>query len=291
MMKTTKVGAGLLLLGLLAASCNGGKINSLTSERDSIAYENQRLNEFLDIVAFSMDSINEQEKHIYLDKEGKPLSNKEQIRNNLKLFKYTLDEQRKRIEELEQELQKSDNERSQKLRSVIASLQAQLDEKDAMIAELQSELDQKNADISTLRNRVDNLTSNVTALSDQVDQLNEINQEKEADLQAANEKVSDMSIGYVIVGTKSQLSSAGVLKGGFLKKKKVDLNDASNGNFNRIDIRSCNKIDIPGKNAKVLSSQPKSSYVIEEGHESSVLRITNSSQFWEGSRYLIVQYK
>lgn len=290
-MKTTKVGAGLLLLGLLAASCNGGKINSLTSERDSIAYENQRLNEFLDIVAFSMDSINEQEKHIYLDKEGKPLSNKEQIRNNLKLFKYTLDEQRKRIEELEQELQKSDNERSQKLRSVIASLQAQLDEKDAMIAELQSELDQKNADISTLRNRVDNLTSNVTALSDQVDQLNEINQEKEADLQAANEKVSDMSIGYVIVGTKSQLSSAGVLKGGFLKKKKVDLNDASNGNFNRIDIRSCNKIDIPGKNAKVLSSQPKSSYVIEEGHESSVLRITNSSQFWEGSRYLIVQYK
>ncbi|MBQ9636554.1 MAG: hypothetical protein IJV36_01495 [Prevotella sp.] len=290
-MKNFIAGAGLLFLGLLMGSCNGGKISNLTSERDSVAYENQRLNEFLDIVAFSMDSINGQERYLYLDKEGKPLSNKEQIRNNLKLFKYTLDEQRKRIAELEQELQKSDNERSRKLRSIIASLQSQLDEKDAMIAELQSELDQKNADISVLRTRVDNLTANVTTLSGQVDELNELNQEKEANLQAANKEVTDMSIGYVIVGTKSQLSAAGVLKGGFLKKKKVDLNDASNGNFNRIDIRSCNKIDIPGKNAKVLSSQPKSSYVIEEGHESSVLRITNSSQFWEGSRYLIVQYK
>ena len=286
-----KHGTCFLILGLLAASCNGGKINNLTTQRDSIEYENQRLNEFLDIVAFSLDSINGQERYLYLDKEGKPLSNKEQIRNNLKLFKYTLDEQRKRIAELEKELQKSDNERSQKLRAVIASLQAQLDEKDAMIAELQTELEQKNADISRLVTRVENLTTNVSTLSGQVDELNELNQEKEADLQAANKEVSEMSVGYILVGTKSQLASSGVLKGGFLKKKKVNINEASNGNFKKIDIRSCTKIDIPGKNAKVLSAQPQSSYVIEEGNESSVLRITNSSNFWEGSRYLIIQYK
>ena len=286
-----KCGTSFLILGLLTASCNGGKISNLTNQRDSIEYENQRLNEFLDIVAFSMDSINGQEKYLYLDKEGKPLSNKEQIRNNLKLFKYTLDEQRKRIAELEQELQKSDNEKTQKLRSVIASLQAQLDEKDAMIAQLQEELDQKNADISTLVTRVEHLTTNVNTLAGQVDELTEINQEKEADLQAANREVSEMSVGYVIVGTKSQLSSSGVLKGGFLKKKKIDINDANNSNFNKIDIRSCTKIDIPGKNAKVLSSQPQSAYVIEEGNEASVLRITNSSKFWEGSRYLIIQHK
>ena len=80
----------ILLLFLSASvfcSCRG-KTEAIVSERDSVALENQRLNEFLDIVVFSMDSINGQERYLYMTKDGMPITNKEQIRNNIKLFKY-----------------------------------------------------------------------------------------------------------------------------------------------------------------------------------------------------------
>lgn len=50
------------------------------------------MNEFLDIVSVSMDSINGEENILFLSKDGVPLSNKEQICDNLKLFKYTLNQ-------------------------------------------------------------------------------------------------------------------------------------------------------------------------------------------------------
>lgn len=283
----------LILLAIIVvfSSCNG-KTDVALKERDSIALENRRLNEFLDIVAFSMDSINGQERYLYMTKDGTPITNKEQIRNNIKLYQYTLDEQRARIADLEKQLAaaKGDKQTIRKLQAIINGLEAQIEEKDSLIARLNEELEQKNFNIIQLRSNVKTLSGNIESLSEQVNQLTTQANDAEVNLELATKEATEMSYGYVLVGTKKQLSSLGVLKGGFLKKSKVELSNVDNGKFQRVDIRSFSHISIPGNNVKIMTSHPSSSYSIEEGLP-SVLYITNPSLFWNTSRYLIVQYK
>ena len=274
----------LLAITVVFSSCNG-KTDAALKERDSVALENQRLNEFLDIVAYSMDSINGRERYLYMTKDGTPITNKEQIRNNIKLYQYTLDEQRSRIADLEKQLAaaKGDKQTIQKLQTLIKGLQTQIAEKDLFIAQLNEELEQKNLNIASLQTHVE-------ALSGQVSQLTTQAGIAEENLEHATKEATEMSYGYVLIGTKKQLSSSGVLKGGFLKKSKVDLNSIDNDGFQRVDIRSFSDVSIPGKKVKVLTSHPSSSYSIEEGSP-SMLHITNASQFWNTSRYLVILYK
>ena len=56
------LGMTLILAGF-SVSC--GNSNGEVSKQDSLSVENQRLNEFLDILAYTMDSINGQEKYLY----------------------------------------------------------------------------------------------------------------------------------------------------------------------------------------------------------------------------------
>lgn len=210
-----------LFLAIMAMVACGGKEKTGTdpsadTQRDSVMAENERLNEFLNIVASSMDSINGREQMIFVTREGVPLSRKRQIRDNLRVFEYTLNEQRQRIAELEKRLGQRDDARSRQFRTIIAGLQQQIEEKEAMIAQLRSELDSKNADITTLKGHVSRLNADVATLTEE-------NTTKTEDLRSANEEIAKMSTGYVLIGTKKQLSAMGVLKGGFLAKKKVDL--------------------------------------------------------------------
>ena len=133
------LGMTLILAGF-SVSC--GNSNGEVSKQDSLSVENQRLNEFLDIVAYTMDSINGQEKYLYMNKDGMPITNKEQIRNNIRIFKYNLEEQQKRVAELEKQLEEAKGDKAlvQKLRGIIKTLQTQLEEKNQLIAQLQEEL-------------------------------------------------------------------------------------------------------------------------------------------------------
>lgn len=279
------LGMTLILAGF-SVSC--GNSNGEVSKQDSLSVENQRLNEFLDILAYTMDSINGQEKYLYTNKDGMPITNKEQIRNNIRIFKFNLEEQQKRIAELEAQLAeaKDNKEMVKKLRGIIKTMQIQLEEKNQLITQLQEELDQKNFNIAELK-------THVQTLSNRVDELVVEAEETATNLETTKTELAQATIGYVIMGTKKELSSAGVLKGGFLKKKKVDNENLDASKFKSVDTRSVSTLDIPGRDAKIMSSQPSSSYSITENDETktSQLKIVNSSQFWEASRYLIILYK
>ena len=280
------LGFALLVAGL-SVSC--GNSTGEVSKQDSLSIENQRLNEFLDIVAYTMDSINGQEKYLYMNKEGMPITNKEQIRNNIRIFKYNLEEQQKRVAELEKQLEEAKGDKAlvQKLRGIIKTLQTQLEEKNQLIAQLQEELEQKNFNIAQLQ-------THVQTLSGRVDQLEVEAEEASANLETAKTELAQATVGYVIMGTKKELTAAGILKGKFLlQKKKVDMENLDVSKFKSVDIRSISTIDIPGRDAKVLSAQVPSSFSITEDKDTktSQLKIQNASQFWESSRYLIIQYK
>lgn len=279
------LGMTLILAGF-SVSC--GNSNGEVSKQDSLSVENQRLNEFLDILAYTMDSINGQEKYLYTNKDGMPITNKEQIRNNIRIFKFNLEEQQKRIAELEAQLAeaKDNKEMVKKLRGIIKTMQIQLEEKNQLITQLQAELNQKNFNIAELK-------THVQTLSNRVDELAVEAEETATNLETTKTELAQATIGYIIMGTKKELSSAGVLKGGFLKKKKVDNENLDASKFKSVDTRSVSTLDIPGRDAKIMSSQPSSSYNITENDDTKTcqLQIVNSSQFWEASRYLIILYK
>ena len=279
------LGMTLILAGF-SVSC--GNSNGEVSKQDSLSVENQRLNEFLDILAYTMDSINGQEKYLYTNKDGMPITNKEQIRNNIRIYKFNLEEQQKRIAELEAQLAeaKDNKEMVKKLRGIIKTMQIQLEEKNQLITQLQAELDQKNFNIAELK-------THVQTLSNRVDELVVEAEETATNLETTKTELAQATIGYIIMGTKKELSSAGVLKGGFLKKKKVDNENLDASKFKSVDTRSVSTLDIPGRDAKIMSSQPSSSYNITENDDTKTcqLQIVNSSQFWEASRYLIILYK
>ena len=91
------------------------------------------------------------------------------------------------------------------------------------------------------------------------------------------------------MGTKKELKELGLLTGGFLKKTKVDFSKIDKSLFKSVDIRETEKIDIPAKNATVMTPQPSDSYRIDKVYKNNVLTITNPEKFWGVSDFVIIE--
>ena len=98
-----------------------------------------------------------------------------------------------------------------------------------------------------------------------------------------------MNVGFVKMGTKSELKQLGLISGGGLKKKKVEYSNVEQDLFDRVDIRDLHKLDIPGKNPQILTPMPEESYKLEKNGENTVLRILAPDRFWSVSNFLIIQ--
>ena len=268
---------------VMATSCNGGSA-SMKEQLDSLqtAYEQRNadyneLNEYLGVIATGLDSIALQEGQI-LKSDESPTLNREQIKKNLDAYKQTLDSQRQRIAALEKKLQTNQNY-STHLKSIIASLEQQLAQKDEEITNLRKLVDDKNMDI-------DQLKQNVSTLQQRNDmQAGLIVSQQETILS----QDATMHTAYIKLGTKKELKELGLLTGGFLKKSKVDFSKIDKSLFKSVDIRKTEKIEIPAKEAKVLTPQPEDSYRIEKVYKNSVLSIIKPDKFWGVSDFVIIE--
>jgi peptidoglycan hydrolase CwlO-like protein len=268
---------------VMATSCNGGSA-SMKEQLDSLqtAYEQRNadyneLNEYLGVIATGLDSIALQEGQI-LKSDESPTLNREQIKKNLDAYKQTLDSQRQRITALEKKLQTNQNY-STHLKSIIASLEQQLAQKDEEITNLRKLVDDKNMDI-------DQLKQNVSTLQQRNDmQAGLIVSQQETILS----QDATMHTAYIKLGTKKELKELGLLTGGFLKKSKVDFSKIDKSLFKSVDIRKTEKIEIPAKEAKVLTPQPEDSYRIEKVYKNSVLSIIKPDKFWGVSDFVIIE--
>lgn len=265
-------------------ACGGKGEVSLQRQLDSlqVAYDEKNadyedLNGYLGVIAEGLDSIAIQEGMIFKSGEA-PVSSREQIRQNLDAYKQTLDNQRKRIAELEEKL-KNGNAKSAQLQVIIAQLQQQLEVKDAELEQLRAELDDKNKSIAQLM-------SHASALQSRNTEQQELIEEQTEALTAQDEMINEA---FVRIGGKKELKEQGLLKGGFLKKNKVQYSNVDQKLFERIDIRKKKTFDIPSKKAKLLTPVPEGSYTLETIGDGTRLTITNPTRFWSVSNYLIIQ--
>ena len=297
-MKTTKLfamGVALAAVSLGMGSCGNNKNAQLQSQIDSLATVDslhqediKAMADFVDIMSSGLDSINGQEGQIkQMGQEKGGRLDKAHLRQQLNSLGQLVARQRDRIAALEKELAGSNSSYSQRIKKLIAYYKAQLDEKDKTIADLKAELDSKNANIATLNEHVNRLTTNVNDLTTANSQLGQTVASQKTTIADQDQTIHEA---YVQVGTSKELKAKGLLTGGFLAKKKVDVSKLNAAGFNKIDIRNYNDIVLRSKKPKVMTQMPEGSYTIRDnGNGTSTLHINDVNKFWSVSKYLVVK--
>lgn len=278
--------AWLFIFPLILFSCKGGGLDAsaFLAERDSIMEVNSRqqkelesLTTVMDIISTSLDSIARQEQLIYFSEKGDRLS-KRDVLDNLRYFEELLERQRKQIGRLQDSLQYTNSPSTGKFTNIVAFLNQQLDEKDKTIQTLRKNLSKKNVDISKLQVRIDTLQKSVSSLV----------KKNEVQIQALSTQDMMLNEGYVKVGTRQELQAKNLLTGNFFKRK-VNYSNLNKSDFTKVDIRSFTEIRLNSKRPKILTAMPESSYRFEKDSEGATLYITNPTEFWSVSNYLIIQ--
>ncbi len=281
-----------LFLILSIFSCKNEKIDmsSYMEERDSIMQENKaktqqldELNGVLATIATGLDSIAIQENILFTNKgrDGVML-NRQQIAANLKGMADILARQRAKIKMLQDSLaNKKTSEGVERLQKVVEFLNQQLAEKDQVIQSLRADLNNSKKDITQLR----------ASLSDMRTKASNVEKKNQILTTALSKQDEIINECYVKIGTKKQLSAAGLLKGSFLQKKKVNYEDVDKSKFNAVDIRKFREITLKSSNPKILTPQPsnRSFHFEENGDGTCALIITNPTLFWSVSNFLIIQ--
>lgn len=291
MMKTFRIIMPLLML-MFVFSCKNEKVDmqQFVAERDSILQDNRsktqqldELNGVLSTIAIGLDSIAVQENILFNSRgrDGVRLD-KHEIATRLNGTADILARQRAKIQVLQDSLanQKS-SQGMEHLQRVVEFLNQQLAEKDQIIKSLRADLNNSKKDITQLR----------ASLSDMKNRATKAENKTQVLTTALSKQDDIINECYVKIGTKKQLSAAGLLKGGFLQKKKVNYEDIDKSKFNAVDIRKFREITLKSNNPKILTPQPsnRSFHFEENGDGKCTLVITNPTIFWSVSNFLIIQ--
>lgn len=269
---------------------NDGQNTAKLNERiDSLEKENARkdeslqdLNLFVGALADGFDSIAKHEEMLFYTNKGKEgvLIDREQLKKNLEMFENLLEQQEQRINQLTDSLRLR-GVRINRLQSLVDYMNQQIEEKNNIIKKLRTELNNKDANISQLHQKVSELTDSTSKLSIKVETQRDA-------LDVQSEMINEC---YVKIGTKKELSDMGIISGGFLREKKVIYDAFQKEQFMQVDIRKFTEITIESRSPKILTQMPKTSYRIERNGDKSTLYITDPTEFWKVSNFLIIQTK
>ncbi|MBR1547220.1 MAG: hypothetical protein IJ637_00635 [Prevotella sp.] len=276
--------AGLLMT---AASCGNGtsqkeQVDSLQTAIEQRNADYEELSNYLTVIAAGLDSIAAQEGHLFATNSTpgeSPVLSREQISKNLEAYKQTLSKQRQKIAELEKKL-RSSNANAAQMRTIINSLSGQLAAKDAELDAMRKELSNRNVSI-------DYLMASMKSLQMQNASQQQTIASQQADLKA---KESQLNEAFVKMGPRKELKNLGLLSGGnLLKKSKLDYDKMDKKLFQRIDISKTTRIEIPYKEAKILTPVPSGTYTMQPRDGYNYLVITDAERFWSVSNYLIIE--
>lgn len=276
-------------LAITLFSCGGeSKTDRLQAQLDSLTRLDS-INQqdiasmvgFVNIMSEGLDSITTEEGVLREMSTGENrVNDKQRLRQQLTGLGQLISRQRDRINELEAQLKDNGTNYTAKIKKLIANYKQQLDEKDHTIAQLQAELNNKNADIKSLNESVQKLTTSNSDMTRTIEDQKSVMAQQDETLHE----------GYVTIGTSKELKAKGIIKGGFLAKKKVVTSNLTAQGFTKIDIRNYNNILLQSKNPKVMTQMPASSYDIQQNADgTSTLHITNYQAFWSVSKYLVIR--
>ena len=216
------------------------------------------------------------ENRVTIAKDAENTNKNQQIKNDMAFIAQTMKHNRELIAKLQQQARQG-SIAAEQLKMTIESLTAELEEKTQQLEALRQELAQRDV-------RINELDQTVSTLTEDVAQLKTETQEKSNTI---NNQDRQLHTAWYAFGTKKELSENGVLV-----KGKVLQSNFNREYFTKIDIRIEKEIKLYSKYAKILTTHPSSSYVLQQNASKQyILRITNPEVFWSTSKYLVVQVK
>ena len=284
----------LMVFAASLSSCveNSGKYKALQAQLDSLQANYKLQGAELDEVFATINeieqglsSIRETESILAVTsadglqiKEG----SKEQLMKDVEAIQNAIKGYQEEIEKL----RKDKRLQSSQFKKRLNAMQKELKEKSEIIETLSSQLEEKNAQIVLQTKQIASLDEVVSNLKEEV---SELHQEGSALKAKVADQESEIYSVYYIVGTKQELIEAGVMtKGGLFKSSKVSYQSEKEA-FVKIDSREISEINTNAKKAKVMSIHPKGTYAFVENDGEMVLNISNPAEFWEQTKYLVIQ--
>ncbi len=290
-MKLMKFIPVALVVIIASTSCveSSKKYKDLLNERNSLKVIEEQYSyalETLNEVEAGFDSINQVEGSVALQissADNQPKAQKEQIALQFKQVKNVLEENKAKIEELQNKLQRLGKD-NKSLNSAIARLQAKLNEKEAILDELQKELSAKNIKIDQLTADVANLNQTLEATVAKADEIVAKQQQQIA------QQDKDLHTIHYIVASKKELKDQNIISGKGLFKEKIAGKDFISSAFTSADMREVTRINTNVKKPKILTSHPQGSYNLATAENGTVvIEVIDPSRFWSATKYLIVQ--
>jgi predicted nucleic acid-binding Zn-ribbon protein len=289
-MKTLKFTVIVLLGFLIVTGCESKKkeqqildlqaINAQlvteSGQKDSLM--NELINSINDIER-NLSDITAREKLITdapNDEKRMNIDVREKIMDEIILINNIMDENKKRLAALKDQLKKSDTKIAA-LEETIQLLTKRIEEKEYEIAALKDELVRLNFKITALNSTVDTLreqTASQTKVISQQDAL-----------------IGEMNTIWYVVGEKKELSDKGIIEkaSGLFGGDMVMSNMINPDYFTTADMRKITKISFKSKKVELVTVHPEGSYkFIEENEMITGLEILNSGEFWKSSRFLVI---
>jgi hypothetical protein len=171
------------------------------------------------------------------------------------------------------------------------------------VNQLTKNLKKSGLKVVELNNMVDNLISNIRVRDEQIgilqDELGSLDKAYSKLFDAYQEKAElvieltdKINTAYYSYGTEEELAKNQVieLKNGFIGiGKKIKLLDEFNEKyFAKIDLTEEKEIFIEGTELKFITDHPTKSYSLSRVGRNTKIKISNPSEFWKVSKYLVV---
>lgn len=216
----------------------------------------------------NLNAIKEKEKIVTGSaKSGDVKSKEDQIKEDIQAIYDLMGKNKNRINSLTKKL-KASKVKIEGLEQMLATLQAQLTEKDNEITDLKGQIEALNIELSNINTNYE-----------------EIEQEVEV-------KTEKLNTAFYAFGTSKELKEKGIItkEGGFIgigKSSKLK-DDFNRDYFTKVDITKTDVINIGAKKAKILTTHPTGSYKLVGEKSVEKIEITNAEDFWGASKYLVI---
>ncbi len=192
---------------------------------------------------------------------------KEWVLEQIRQINFMREDNARKIKQLNEELDKN-KFKIESLQTMIDGLMKDIEWKDEQINLLQSELDQLDSEYSKLFDAYQEKAI-------QVDRLK-----------------SEINTVYYAYGSEKELSANGVIekRNGFIGiGKKIELKDEFNDDyFTKINAKNKKVISMDGERARFVTVHPTGSYELSSANGKTTLTITDVTEFWKISKYLVV---
>lgn len=280
----------LIALVFTFGSCNykSSDYKALEAQRDSLIQAQQAMQDEIDGYFSTMNQIEQNIETIkstqnIIKKDAQVEEMNEDSRSKINDdLHYILEMVKANKEELERlrKLIRKSSLKSAELDRTIQRLTKSLEEETQKVIALEKELYEKNILIASMGEEIKDLTENLDQLSSENTQQKNVIKEQDATINTA----------WYVFGTKEELKAQKILTSqGIFRPARVLEGDFNKNYFVKIDARKTKSIPLYSSRAKILTSHPKTSYSLEKEDGIYTLVISNTDEFWNVSKYLVIE--